>query len=476
MEPRADSTCGPAAQVRTDGVPDRRYGRLQATAPGPAGIEMVRALPQVGEDPLEFLRSVRRAYGPVVQFPMPKPPVFLVDGPHLAQQVLQACSGTFDKDTVQYRALSLVTGEGLLAATNGPWRTQRPVVQPAFHKTVMDRLAADVVRAAHRMLERWQGAPAGSVVDVEAAMMRLGLEVVGEHLFDADLRATAPKLAAATMDALDAVIAQARLPWAVFRGLPSPVRHRYRRAMAELDAAVAELVDRRARGGRREDLLGLLLAAYPDEPRIVRDQIITFLVAGHETVASALTWSCGLLAHHPQEQERLTAEAHAVLGERDPAFADHDLLPVARAVFDETLRLYPPAWVITRSTPVDTVLGNRAIPAGSMVIVCPWLIHRDPQRWPLPDAFLPQRFERDRPGAVARRATTKGEYLPFGTGPRLCIGRDFALVEAALVLAMTARRFRFTPLARRLPGVDALVTLRPSGGLLLRIEPATGAA
>lgn len=471
MDPRPDASCGPGAAVLTEGVPDRRYGRLQATAPGPSGIAMVQALPQVGEDPLAFLRATRDAYGPVVQFPMPKPPVFLVDGAHLAQQVLQAYSSTFDKDTVQYRALSMVTGEGLLSATNAPWREQRPVVQPAFHKQVMDALVGDTVRAAHRLIARWQGAPAGSVVDVEGAMMRLGLEVVGEHLFDADLRATAPRLAAATMDALDAVIAQARLPWAVFRGLPSPVRHRYRRAMAELDEAVAELVARRrASAERRDDLLGLLLAAYPDEPQMVRDQIITFLVAGHETVASALTWAFGLLAHNPHAQDRLAEQARRVLGDRDPVIADHEGLPVARAVFDETLRLYPPAWIITRSTPVETVVGNRAIPAGSMLIVSPWLIHRDPVRWPLPDAFLPERFESGRPGAVARAATTKGEYLPFGTGPRLCIGRDFALVEATVVLAMVARSFRFSPVDPVLPGVDALVTLRPRGGLLLRIS------
>jgi cytochrome P450 len=220
--------------------------------------------------------------------------------------------------------------------------------------------------------------------------------------------------------------------------------------------------------GRRDDLLGLLLASYPADARIVRDQIVTFLVAGHETVAAALTWTLGLLAHHPDEQRQVRAEAHRELGDRAVGESDLERLPATRHALHEALRLYPPAWVITRSAAQDMVLGSRLIPAGSLVIISPWVLHRDPARWPVPDAFRPGRFAA---GPSARAATTRGEYLPFGAGQRLCIGRDAALVEATVVLATLLHRFEFEPVDESLPKPDPSVTLRPAGGLRLRIKP-----
>ena len=461
MRPRPDPCCGPDAPVDAAGVPLRSYYRTPATAPGPAGPAMLRDMREVSTRPLDYLRAVRRAYGPVVQFPIPQPPTYLIDDSHLVQQVLQAQTADFDKGTVQYRSLSLVTGEGLLSATTEPWRTQRPVVQPAFHQGAMTRLAADCETAANRLVERWRLAPAGSVVDADEAMMRLGLEVVGEHLFGVDLRHGAAALARHTLDALAAVIAAASLPGAFFRGLPTPAQRRFERALAALDEAVADVVASRAAATDGPNLVDLLVAAYPEDPGAVRDQIITFLVAGHETVASALTWALGLLAHHPLEQERVAEGAREAA---DPSAASY-----ARAALDEALRLYPPAWIITREATADTVLGSRRIPAGSLIIMSPWLRHRDERVWPLPDTFLPERFG-GRPGAVARAATTRADYLPFGTGPRLCIGRDFALLEGTIVLALLARAFRFGPVGR-LPRVDPLVTLRPRGGMPLTINP-----
>lgn len=472
MQPRPDPCCGPDAPVDRSGVPDRHYRSAVATAPGPSGPEMMLAFRQVSRDPLGFLRRTRSAYGPLVQFPVPDLPTYLVDDAHTVRQVLMVRDEEFDKDTPQYRALAMVTGEGLLAAPNQLWHQQRPIVQPAFHRRVLDRLVADTAAAAERQIRRWQQAPAGSVVDVDQAMMRIGLEVVGEHLFDADLRLTAPRLARATLHALEAVIDSVRLPWAVLRGLPTPVQRRYRSAVAELDDAVADLVAERAQrpSAPRDDLLGLLLAAYPEDPATVRNQIITFLVAGHETVASALTWAFGLLAHHPVEQRRAHEEVDERLSGDSLVLGDLDALPAVRACFDEAMRLYPPAWVITRSSSQDTVLAGRAVPAGSLIIISPWLRHRDPVRWPLPDAFLPERFG-SAPGAVARAATTRAEYLPFGTGQRLCIGRDVANAEGCVVLAQLLREFAVEPVAPRLPDIDPLVTLRPRGGLRLRLWP-----
>jgi cytochrome P450 len=190
------------------------------------------------------------------------------------------------------------------------------------------------------------------------------------------------------------------------------------------------------------------------------------VIAGHETVASSLSWTLHLLATHPEAQLRLHGELDAVLGDRTPSWADVADLRWTRAVVEESLRLFPPAWVLSRRALVDDVVDGVPVPAGTLVIISPWLLHRRPADYERPEAFSPSRFHDD-----AARRGPDGSYLPFGAGPRLCIGRDFALVESVLVLAALLRRFRVEPVADRRVRVDALVTLRPRGGMPLELLP-----
>jgi cytochrome P450 len=216
-------------------------------------------------------------------------------------------------------------------------------------------------------------------------------------------------------------------------------------------------------------MLDLLMASHDDtgaglSVTEIRDQVVTFIVAGHETVASALTWAWALLAEHPSVQRDLQDEADAVLGGRPATFADYGRLPLARAVFDEALRLYPPAWLITRKAEGADVLGGHEVPAGSLVILSPWLLHRHPDVWSEPDRFRPDRFLS---GEADRTA-----FIPFGAGLRQCIGRDFAYVEGVLMLASIASRCTVAyPEGCRPPHAEPLVTVRPVGGLSLRITP-----
>ena len=194
----------------------------------------------------------------------------------------------------------------------------------------------------------------------------------------------------------------------------------------------------------------------------IRDQIVTFIVAGHETVASAMTWAWALVAGNPEVQDRLCAEAESVLGDRAVTFADLARLPYARAVLDETLRLYPPAWLITRKSLQADVLGGHDIPAGALIILSPWLLHRHPLVWTDPGEFRPERF--------LESEVERTSFIPFGAGPRLCIGRDFSYVEGVAMLSSLARRYRFEyPEGTRLPLADPLVTIRPVGGLPIRV-------
>ncbi len=429
---------------------------------------------QIADRPLTFLGSMNDEFGPVAQLPIPSPPTFLVGGAHAAREVLQAQSHLFDKDTLQYRSLALVTGEGLLAATEDAWRVQRPIVQPAFHQRVLARFAADVGAATERLAARWRLA-GRSVVDAEAAMLAVGMEVVGRHLFRADMTTTAGDLADATLVALESVVAAARPPWGLLPAAVNPRRRRFDAALAELDAAVAAVIA--AHPGDGDDLLGLLLQGGVESPqawRFVRDQVTTFMVAGHETVASSLTWTIGLLAGAPEVQMRLQREVDEVTGGAPPGHVHLPLMRYTRAVVDEGLRLYPPAWIITRSARSATVLRGRRIPAGALLLISPYVEHRDPHRWPEPLTFDPDRFldsrPAARPGAISRAATARADYLPFGTGPRLCIGRDMALVESVLVLARLAQEWSFDWTAP-LPQPATMVTLRPPQGLPVRLNP-----
>ncbi len=430
---------------------------------------MIPAIGAIRRSPVAYLERAWREYGDVVQFPIPAPPSYLVNDPDGVRRVLVGNARNYGKSTIQYRSLSLVTGEGLLTADTEAWKRQRPLVQPAFHHETIQHVARHVGTAVERLLGQWAQRPDGAVVDVDQAMMHAALEIVGHALFGTDLSADAGRLTQATLAALDVVIQRSRVPITPPDWMPTPANVRLRRSVRELDAAVASiLADRPVWDHAATDMVGMLLAARDESgtgltPTEVRDQLVTFIVAGHETVASALTWAWALLAEHPHVQEHLQAEADAVLSGRIATFDDYAGLPVARAVLDEAMRLYPPAWLITRKSLAADELGGYRVPEGALIILSPWLLHRHPDKWERPEAFEPQRFL---DGSVDRTA-----FIPFGAGPRMCIGRDFAYLEGVLLLATLAGSYAFDyPPGGAFPSPDPLVTVRPRGGLPLRIR------
>jgi cytochrome P450 len=430
---------------------------------------MLRAFGRIRRDPPGFLADCRDRWGDVVRFPVPGRPVYLVSDPGAVLRVLRDNHPGYDKSTVQYEALAAVTGRGLLTSDGTLWRRQRRLAQPAFHPSTMPDVAARSAEAAGRLLSTWDRLPAGARVDVDAAMTRLTLDVVGAALFGTDLAAGADvdpdALVGAVLVALDAVVAGARTPLRLPGWLPTRRRRRLRRGLATLDETVFAAVRRRRAGPApvEPDLLDLLLRAGMAE-RQLRDEVVTLVVAGHETVASALTWSWHLLGGDDAARTRLRAEAAAVLGagpaSRLPTYDDLPRLPWTRAVVEEALRLYPPAWVVTRRAVAPDVLAGHRINAGTLVIVSPWVLHRHPDLWADPTRFDPARFLPER-----RFELPRGGYLPFGAGPRLCIGREFALVEGPLLLAAVAARYDVRPVPGAGRRVDAAVTLRPRGGL-----------
>jgi cytochrome P450 len=451
----------------------KKLGKIFLTAPGPTTKQMFSQLLRARRDPSGFLVEMRKKYGNVVQFPLPILPVYLVTHPDDVDRVMRVNAKNYGKRTIQYENLALVTGDGLLAADTQSWKRQRKLIQPAFHHEAIMRVGPDTVLVTDRMLKNWQKLPNNSVIDIDDDMMHAALEIVGRSLFGTDLAGDVEKTAQATLDALDIIVARARTPITFPKWIPTPNNRKLAKALKQLDGAVQRILDERkkitaiAGVDRDVDMLDLLLAAHDDEGGLnskeLRDQIVTFIVAGHETVASSLTWTWWLLGSHQDVQAKLQKEVDEVLQGRAPEVKDVANLPYTRAVVDEALRIFPPGWVVSRRSLGDDVLGGYEIPEKAVVIISPWATHRHPEAWNKAESFDPIRFMPDAPTPL------KGTYLPFGIGPRMCIGKDFAILESVLMIARIAQEWNLTPAGPE-PVPRALVMVRPAGGLPMFIN------
>ncbi len=438
-----------------------------------SGKDLLPYLSQIRNDTPGFLLECSRRYGDLVGFKVGRTQVYFINHPDLIRRVLQDNHHNYSKDTIQYNTLATITGRGLLTSDGEEWLRHRRMEQPAFARSRLARLDQVIAPALDAMLERWKRHPADEVLDIDREMMAVTLEIVGQALFSIDLRRDAPRLTQAVLTALDHVIYRAQNPFAPPDWVPLPRNLSFRKALSQLDQAVYEILENRRRSSeQRDDLLGMLIEARDEESggavltdRQIRDEIITLLIAGHETVASALTWSWYLLAQHNEIWEQMRDEVSRLSADRPPCYTDLERLPFTAAVFSEALRLYPPAWLITRKALGEDELGGQKIPAGSLIVISPYVIHRHPQFWEDAEVFLPQRFLNGRERAIPRYA-----YIPFGGGPRLCIGNNFAMIEGSLILAGVTQRYRLELAAERPVRVDPLVTLRPHHGLPMRLR------
>jgi len=435
--------------------PPKRYGwNTPVTAVGPQGGSMLRSIKKITSDPLNYLEATWSEFGDVIQFPIPKPATYLVSSPEGAREVLVNQHNQTSKKTLQYNNLSLVTGEGLLTADTQAWRPRRRMLQPAFHKEMIALSEHHIKAGLAKLDAQWAELTSeeSAIVDIDHAMMGLALEITCGALFGIDVNDEVDEITAATLTALHGVVARARNPISIPLIFPTPANLKMKRAIKRLDKAVDAILASRESNQLPDrapirDMLDVLLDPDLETPltkQQIRDEIATFIVAGHETVASALTWAWHLLVTNPAELQKLKA---------DPTRA--------QLVFDESLRLYPPAWVITRRTLTDLIVDEVLIPAESLVIVSPWLVHRNPKAWENPNAFMPDRFLAGSPQLG---------YLPFGAGARLCIGKEMARLEGAQILAHIASHWNLEAIHNSAVPIDASVTLRPVSGMPVRIS------
>ena len=431
--------------------------------PGPKGHFLVGFLPEFRRDLLGFLTACARDYGDVVPVRVARRRLILLSHPDLIEEVLTARARHTTK-TVILQMLRPIMGDGLLLSEGAFWLRQRRLMQPAFHRQRIAAYGEVMASYADRAMADWKD---GETRDVHADMMAITQAIVAKTLFDADVSDDAHDVGHALHVLMEDFSQRRARLLSLPEFIPTPARRRTRRAIERLDRIVYGIIaTRRASGEDRGDLLSILLHAQDadDGSRMtdhqVRDEAMTLFLAGHETTAVALSWTWYLLAQHPGVEARLASELESVLGGRLPTVSDLPRLHYAEMVVTESMRLYPPAYMVTRRVAEPCEVGGYRIEPETVLMMSQWVVQRDVRWFEEPEAFRPERWENDLAKQLPRYA-----YFPFGGGPRLCIGNTFAMMEATLLLATIAQRCRFTLAPGESVAPMLSVTLRPANGL-----------
>ncbi|MDX2031813.1 MAG: cytochrome P450 [Blastocatellia bacterium] len=438
--------------------------------PGPKPILPGFNFLALRRDRIGFLTGLMREYGEIVHFKLGPVPVYLLSNPEHIRDVLITNNRQFMKGEGLQRAKRLL-GEGLLTSEGEFHLRQRRLAQPAFHRQRIAGYGDTMVDYARQMREDWQP---NETRDIAREMMRLTLAIAGKTLFGTDVIKEADEIGAALSTTMEA-FNRLTLPFShLIEKLPLPSIRRFEQAKERLDATIYRIIEeRRASGEDKGDLLSMLIQARDTEgdgtgmtDLQLRDEAMTIFLAGHETTANALTWTWYLLSQNPAAEARFHEEIDQVLAGRLPTAEDYPRLKYAERVFAESMRLYPPAWIIGRRALSDYAIDGYAIPAGSILLMSQYVMHHHPAYFPDPDRFDPDRWTPE-----AKEARPQFSYFPFGGGPRLCIGEQFAWMEGVLVLAVIAQRWR----PRLAPGhpvaMQPLVTLRPKHGMKMVLAP-----
>ena len=435
--------------------------------PGPSvGLNRWSLGPLNNADPLGYFSDIVKKYGDIAGLRILRFRVYLINHPDYIEDVLVNHPRKFIKGRV-LQANRRVFGKGLLTSEGDFWLRQRRLAQPAFHRARIAGYAATMVEYAERLLDEWQD---GEERDLHKEMMRLTLQIVGKTLFDADVEHDA-QYVGKSMELLLELGANFRRTIFVPQWLPTPTNLRIERAITRIEKVLYRIIaERRASGRDTGDLLSMLLAAQDEDgsrmtDKQLRDEAITLFLAGHETTANALSWTWWLLAKNPAAEARLHGELRDVLRGRAPAVDDLPLLPYTNHVITESMRLYPPAWGVARTCIEDHEIAGYKVPRGSGVSFSQWTVHRDPRWYDAPEEFRPERWAGDLLKRLPRFA-----YFPFGGGPRQCIGNSFATMEAALILATIAQRYRFRVVEGHPVVPLASITLRPRHGIRVVLE------
>lgn len=424
----------------------------------------------------DFHLNLARKYGDIVYIKFGPVDMYLINHPDYIRDVLVINNKKFLKLGKRLRGQQMfraLLGNGLLLSEDEFHLRQRRLIQPAFHRQRIAGYAKLMAEYAMQTSERWGQIPSGAEFDMAEEMMRLTLSIVGRTLFDTDVEKDAPEVGQAMTELFTLFNRTISPVHVLLDSLRPGASDRFAQARRKIDDIIYRTIkEHRASGDDRGDLLSMLLSAQDEEggtggmsDEQVRDEAITLFLAGHETTALALTWTWYLLAQHPDVEAKLHAELDEVLGDRPPSFEDVPKLKYTERVFSEVLRLYPPAWMFSRTLREKHEIGGYRLGPESVVVISPYVMHHDPRYYPDPFKFDPERWTSE-----AREARPKFTYFPFGGGNRICIGESFAWMEAILILATLAQSWRPRLAANQNVKPQAMITLRPKGGVKMTLE------
>ena len=437
---------------------------------GPKGAPVVGIAHELRKDPLNYFVGLMRDYGEFVDFKIGMAPIIMLNGPDAVKHILQDHYEDYPKSRF-YRPFKPILGRSIFTSTGETWLSQRRTARPCFGGARFQFMADRIVGATRKMLDRWDGFDrGGEPVEIVHEMMRLTLDGVTQALLDMDFIENYEEV----HDALTVILRETeKRVWSV---APPPdwlalmTRPRYRRAVETIDRVVRDIIDERRRNPRDSGgLLTTLIEAHDAEGSgdegLLKDQVVAMIATGHESTACALAWTFYMITQHADVRERVYAEVDAVLGGRDPRADDLSALQYTGWVFEEVMRLYPPVWTISRTATRDDEVCGKPIPKGTTVMLSPYAMHRNPEIWPEPEEFRPERFH---PEEVAKRP--RYSYFPFGGGPRVCLGNRFAMMEAKIMMAMVIQRYRLSVLPGQEIVAEPMITLRPRDGIRMDLE------
>ncbi|MEP7291896.1 MAG: cytochrome P450 [Chloroflexota bacterium] len=429
----------------------------------PKGHFLSGNIPEFTNDTLAFLLDIRQ-YGNLASFMFGPFRAYAVNSPELVHQVLVTDADKFYKPNSLKKSTFPVVGNGLFTNDGDFWKRQRRLVQPAFHTKRIGAYGEVMVEHAQALISRWRG---GEVYDIDHEMVRLTMGIVSKTLFDADVSSEANEISEMVTNALEVVNKRLDRLMNFPEWFPTPENRRIHRAVERLDVMIQRFIDDRRKSGEdKGDLLSMLLMARDEDSgdgmtdQQVRDEAMTVFGAGHETTAAALMWTWYLISQHPEVEAKLIEELDTVLNGRAPELSDLPRLTYTEMVIKEAIRLYPPAWSLTRETVADVELGGYPIKKGHVVILNVYGMHRDARYFPDPERFDPERFSAENEKTIPKYA-----YLPFGGGPRVCIGNAFAMMEAKLIVATIAPHFRLELAPDQVVKPQRVFTLRSKYGM-----------
>ena len=441
---------------------------IKQPIPSVTGWKAFRKTSLLKSDTIGFFLSQFETYGDMFHFNLLGLDMYLLRDPSLIRYVLQENNSNYTK-SVFYKELEIIIGKGLLTSEGQEWKKNRRLTQTAFKKSSVEGFVPIFFEESNVIIKEWKDK---TEIDMAKEMMRLTFRIVGRALFSAKLDEDAHIIDRSVGIALEGVIKRIQSIIKIPLYIPTGANLKLKKAVRDMDVVVNKIISNRIQSKERvKDLLDTLIYARDEEtgqglsPKQIRDEVITFLLAGHETTSNALTWTFYLLSEHPEIRRKVIEEVRSnIPSSGNITIADLEKLSLTGRVLQESLRLYPPAWIVERTAISDDIIGETKIAAGSLVSICTYAVHHSPILWDNPEKFDPDRFL---PENEAKRHNFA--YIPFGGGPRICIGNNFAFTEAMMILATVLREYEPLVVAGHKVEKEPLVTLRPKYGMKMRL-------